>query len=182
MGPVTYALCYKSFLGLAMWSAGLCAFPPLFSEHIDLNTPGTSITKSFRVSLETSYRLAVDFEFPSNEARLSDQIVGDRYSEKCRGDIHYEEIPEVQRGGLGQPIPFRVVIRTTADHTVVLDRTFVSLCVESHDGNKEKTRTIGGWLPLAIGDYVAEITNLEGQSGLQDVKTKIYLSGARRIK
>jgi len=176
MGPTTYTLCQKAFLGPAMWIAGLCAFPPLFSgEPIVLNAPGTSVTKIFHAPVEKSYPLAVTFTFPSVEARLKDQIVGDRYSDRCQGEIRYEEIPEIQRKGLGRPIPFRVVIRKVADRAVVLDHTFVSLCVNSH-GETEKTRTIG-WVPLAIGDYVAEVTNIEGQSGLSDVSAKLSLYG-----
>lgn len=179
MGPTTYALCQKSFLGHAMWITGLCAFPPLFSgQNIDLSTTGASVTKSFEVPVEKSYPLAVRFEFPSVEARLSDQIVGERYSEHCQGDVRYDAIPEGQRKGLGQPIPFRVVVRKAADHAIVIDRTFVSLCLTSHDGKNAKTRTIG-WLPLATGNYVAEITNLEGQSSLLGVKTAISLYGGQ---
>lgn len=177
MGPTTYALCQKSFLGPVMWIVGLCAFPPLFSEeYIDLSVTGASITKSFEVPVEKSYPLAVTFEFPSTEARLSDQIVGDRYSDKCQGDIRYEDIPEAQRKGLGQPIPFRVVIRKAADRSVVLDRIFVSLCETSHNGKSAKTRTIG-LLPLLVGDYVAEITNINGQPSLSGIKTAISLYG-----
>jgi hypothetical protein len=162
-----------------MWIVGLCAFPPLFSgEHIDLSLTGASIIKPFQVPVEKSYPLSVTFEFPSIEARLADQIVGDRYSEKCLGDIHYDEIPLAQRKGLGQPIPFRVVIRKAVDRAVVFDRTLVSLCVTSHDMRNSKDRTIG-WVPLTVGDYVAEITNLEGQSGLAGVKTAISLYGGR---
>lgn len=179
MDPTTYALCQKSLLGSAMWIAGLCAFPPLISgEPIDLGKPGTSITKSFQVPVEKSYPLVVTFEFPSVEARLADQIVGSRYSKKCQGDIRYDEIPEAQRSGLGQPITFKVVIRKAADRAVVLNRTFVSLCLTSHDGKNSKSRTIG-LVSLAVGEYVAEITNLEGQSGLPGVKTAISLYGGQ---
>lgn len=179
MGPTTYALCQKSFLGPAMWIAGLCAFPPLFSgEHIDLSLTGASITRSFQVPVEKNYPLAVTFEFPSIEARLADQVVGDRYSEKCQGDIRYEEIPEAQRKGLGQPIPFRVVIRKAENRAVVFDKTFVSLCRTSHDLKNSKTRTIG-LVPLTVGDYVAEVTNLEAQSILPGVKTTISLYGGQ---
>ena len=84
-----------------MWIAGLCTFPPLFSgQHIDLSITGASVTKSFEAPVEKSYPLAVTFEFPSVEARLSDQIVGERYSEHCQGDIRYDAIPEAQRKGL----------------------------------------------------------------------------------
>lgn len=159
-----------------MWIAGLCAFPPLFSDqHIDLTITGTSVTKFFESPVEKSYPLSVTFEFSSTEARLSDQIVGDRYDERCRGDIRYEKIPEAQRKGLGQPILFRVVVRKAADQSIVLDRVFESLCVTSHAG-KTKTRTIG-WLKLTADNYVAEVINLEGQSSLSGVKTAISLYG-----
>lgn len=162
-----------------MWIAGLCAFPPLFSgEPIDLSLAGTSITKSFQVPVEKGYPLAVIFEFPSIEARLADQVVGDRHTEKCQGDIRYDEIPEAQRKGIGQPIPFRVVIRKAADRAVVFDRAFVSLCLTSHDLKNSKTRTIG-WVPLAVGEYVAEVTNIEAQSSLPGVKTTISLYGGQ---
>ncbi|XZG71565.1 DUF5625 family protein [Chitinibacteraceae bacterium HSL-7] len=161
-----------------MWIAGLCAFPPLFSgQPIDLGSAGAVVKTSFEVPVEKSYPLAMTFEFASVEARLNDQIVGERYSEHCQGDVQYSAIPEQQRKGLGQPIPFRVVIRKAADHAIVLDRTFVSLCVTSH-GQNAKTRTIG-WLPLATGHYVAEVTNLEGQSGLPGVKTALSLYGGQ---
>ncbi len=177
MGPTTYALCHKYFIGPAMWIAGLCAFPPLFSgQQIDLSVTGALVTKSFEVPVEKSYPLAVTFEFASVEERLSDKIVGERYGELCRGDVRYDAIPEGQRKGLGQPIPFRVVIRRAADNSIVIDRTIVSLCVTSHDGKNAKTRTIG-WLPLATGNYVAEVTNLERQSSLPGVKAAISLYG-----
>lgn len=179
MGPTTYSLCQKPIIGVAMWIASLCAFPPLFSdEPIDIAATGATIKKPFHAPVEKSYPLAVTFEFPSLEARLNDQVVGDRYSDKCQGDIRYEEIPEIQRKGLGRPILFRVVLRKAADRSVVLDRTFVSLCTTSHDGKNSKTRTIG-WFPLEIGDYVAEVSNLEAQSGLPGVKTTISLYGGQ---
>lgn len=158
-----------------MWIAGLCAFPPLFSgEPIDLSHEGASIIRSFHAPVEKGYLLAVKFDFPSTEARLADKVVGDRYSEMCQGEIPHSDIPDAQRKGLGQPIPFRVVIRKAADRAVILDRTFISLCLTSDDGKNSKTRTIG-WVQLAVGDYMAEITNLERQSGLPSVKTTISL-------
>ncbi|TAN47505.1 MAG: hypothetical protein EPN21_17510 [Methylococcaceae bacterium] len=159
-----------------MWMLFLCVFPPLFSgEMIDLNIGDATMKTSFHVPVEKIYPLDITFEFPSVEARLSDQIVGDRYNEDCNGDIRYEEIPEIRRTGLGRPIPFRIVVRKKADESIVLDRTIVSLCITSH-GGKDKVRTIG-YLPLAIGDYVAEVMNLEKQAGLAGVKTTIGLYG-----
>ncbi len=177
MGPTTYALCQKSFIGPAMWIAGLCSFAPLFAdEPLGLNVAGASITRAFHVPVEKSYPLALSFHFPSTEARLKDQIVGDRSDNNCQGDVRYEDIPEIQREGLGRPIPFKVVIRKKADSAIVLSRTFVSLCVTSHDGKSRKTRIIG-WLPLPIGDYIAEVTNLQAQPGLTTVSTVLSLYG-----
>jgi hypothetical protein len=160
-----------------MWIAGLCSFPPLFAEEpIGLNAAGASITKPFHAPVEKSYPLAVSFYFPSTEARLKDQVVGDRFDNNCQGETRYEDIPEIQRKGLGRPIPFKVVIRKKADSSIVLSRTFVSLCVTSHDGKSGKTRIVG-WLPLPIGDYIAEVTNLEAQPGLATVSTVLSLYG-----
>ncbi|MCX5876997.1 MAG: DUF5625 family protein [Deltaproteobacteria bacterium] len=177
MNPTTYSLCQKPIIGALMWITSLCAFPPLFSgEPIDLTVGGSVMTTPFHVPVEKSYPLEVTFEFPSLEARLNDQIVGDRYSKECSGNVRYEQIPEIRRTGLGRPIPFRIVVLKASDHSVVLDQAVVSLCTTSHDGKKGKTRKIGR-LPLPIGDYIAEITNLEKQSGLTDVKTTISLYG-----
>ena len=159
-----------------MWALFLCVFPPLFSdEPIDLSTAGATMTTSFHVPVETRYSLDIKFEFPSVDARIRDQIVGDQYNYACRGDIHYEEIPEIHRKGFGRPIPFRIVIRKSSDRSIVFDRTIVSLCITSHI-QKEKWRMIGP-LPLTTGGYIAEITNLESQLDLVGVKTTIGLYG-----
>lgn len=160
-----------------MWIAGLCSFAPLFAdEPIGLNSVGASITRPFHAPVEKSYPLAVSFYFPSTEARLKDQVVGDRFDNNCQGGARYEDIPVAQRNGLGRPIPFKVVIRKKADSSIVLSRTFVSLCVTSHDGATRKSRIIG-WLPLPIGDYIAEVTNLEAQPDLATVRTVLSLYG-----
>ncbi|HYD61685.1 MAG TPA: DUF5625 family protein [Noviherbaspirillum sp.] len=179
MGPTTYLLCQKPVIGLVMWAATLCAFPPLFSDApIELAVAGATVTRSFTVPVEKGYPLALNFRFPSVEARLGDQIVGDRHDEKCNGKARYEEIPEIQRSGLGRPIPLKVVVRKTADRSVVVEQTFESLCITSHNGTNAKTRTIG-WLTLPIGDYIAEITNLQAQPGFSGVVTTVSLYGGQ---
>lgn len=162
-----------------MWVTSLCAFPPLFSEEpIELTTAGATALRTFSVPVEKSYPLAVTFEFPSVKARLNDPVVGDRHTENCQGKIPYQEIPEINRKGLGLPIPFKVIVRKASDHSVVLDQSFESLCITSHNGTNAKTRTIG-WLTLPIGNYIAEVTNLQGQSALAGVRTTISLYGGQ---
>lgn len=175
MGPITYSLCQKPIIGLALWAASLCAVSPPFSGvPIDLAHSGTRMTKSFRVPVAKQYLLARTFQIASVEARLADQAVGDRFDRNCEGKIRYEDIPERERIGLGRPIPFRVVVRRAADRSVLVDETFVSLCLVSHDGHGAKTRTIG-WLALPVGDYMAEVTNLQAQPALAAVGASISL-------
>ncbi len=125
--------------------------------------------------VDKKYPLEVTFEFESADARLNDQIVGSRFDERCLGEVRYEEIPESSRVGLGRPIPFKVVVHKANDRAVVLERTFVSLCVTSHDLANKKTRTIG-WLELKRGEYTVEIMNIQAQPGLERVRTHISLN------
>lgn len=56
------------------------------------------------------YELQISFVFPSTEARLRDELVGERYDENCTGDVRYDDIQEIMRVGLGRPIPIKVVV------------------------------------------------------------------------
>jgi hypothetical protein len=177
MGPITYSLCQKPLIGPVMWITSLCAFPPLFSnESITLSTLESSVSKSFTVPVDKKYPLAVTFEFESVEARRKDEIVGNTFNESCNDNVRYEEIPEGKRAGLGRPIPFKVIVRKAVDQSVVLERTFVSLCETSSDSKNRKTRTIG-LLELPRGEYSAVVTNLQAQPGMERVKTYISLYG-----
>jgi len=174
MGPTTYALCQKPVIGVAMWITSLCAFPPLFSEApLALSVGGATISQAFKVRVDKRYGFDLGFDFPSVAARLQDKVAGSTYNEYCRGDISYQDIPVAYREPLGHPIPLKVVVRRKSDNAVVFDRVFMTLCVFAHGENK-KWRSIGG-VDLVRGDYVAEITNLESQSGLDGVKTYISL-------
>lgn len=186
--PVTLYLCYKPVIRLVMFVLFLCGAPMPFSdEPIDLTVAGTTVTKSITIPVEMNYALQMTFEFPSVEARLADQIVGENYTRSCIGlvshfdipgieRIRYEDIPEIERSVLGVSIPFKVVVRSTTDRAVLVDQTFQSLCVTGHNGEKEKYRDIA-WLRLPSGYYIAEITNLQEQSGLTGVKTTISFHG-----
>jgi hypothetical protein len=174
MGPTTYTLCQKPVIGVIMFIAFLCSFPPLINNQpVSLETAGMVLSTPFTVRVDKSYGFELEFVFPSVEARLRDEIVGSRYDVYCKGDVRYEDIPKTETNGLGRPMPFQVVVRRKSDRVVVLDRSFQSLCTFAHVDSK-KYRYIG-WVPLPAGEYIAEIFNLAPQSGLEGVKTNISL-------
>jgi hypothetical protein len=179
VNPITYSLCQKPIIGAVMWVTSLCVFPPLFSgEPINLSVAESIASKAFVVPVDKKYALEVTFEFESIDARLNDQVVGNRFDERCLGDVRYAEVPEIGRAGLGRSIPFKVVVKKANDHAVVLERTFVSLCATSHDLTNKKTRTIG-WLELKRGDYAIEVKNLQSQPDLELVRTYISLTSGQ---
>ena len=179
MGPFAYSLCNK--LGLASFFLPFCAFPPLFqNEPISLAAGQTTSIPAFVVPVSKKYPLALIFEFESHEAWLSDEIVGNRFDENCRGHTPYESIPESKRAGLGRSIPLHVVIRNASSQSVAVDTVFHSLCNSSHDGNRKKTREVA-ILDLVEGQYTAAVTSLVDQPGLAKVNIRVSLySGERK--
>ena len=159
-----------------MFVMSVCTFPPLFSgESINLTVSDSMVIKKFSVPVDKNYPLAIVFKFESDDARLKDKIVGDRYSEYCRDNVSYEQIPVIKRQGLGIPIGFNVIIRNTRDNSVVINKIFESLCASS-GSDREKTRIIG-FLDLKKGNYIAEISNIKAQAGLLKVNTSLALYG-----
>ena len=185
--PITLYLCYKPVIGLVMFVLFLCGAPSPFSdEPVDLTITGTTVRQSITIPVEMNYALALTFEFPSDEARLNDQIVGGNYTRSCMGlvshfdipgieRIRYEDIPDIERRVLGLPIPFKVVVRKETDDSVIVDQTFESLCTTGWS-EKKKYRDIA-WLQLPSGYYIVEVTNLHGQPDLTGVKTTLALRG-----
>lgn len=154
MGPMTYALCQKPVIGIAMFVASLCAFPPLIlNEPLSLATAGAAASKEFVVPVDKSYSFDLAFAFPSLEAIRRDDVVG-------------------------RPIPIHVWIKRKADGRVVVDKTFVSLLEFANSGadHPTKWRKIGR-VDLARGEYRVEMTNLEAQAGLDGVTTSFSLVG-----
>lgn len=162
MGPVTYALCGKPAIGVAMWITGLCAFPPLFHDRpISLDAAGTQVSAAFEAPVDKKYLLAAGFEFASREARVHDRLAGGDTGLPCSD-------------GSGRPMPFHVVVRKAGDRSVEIDKTFVASCGLSHDGDRKKTVLIG-WLDLPAGQHTAEITNLQAHGGFDGVIVRISL-------
>lgn len=179
MGPMTYALCQKPVIGMAMFVASLCIFPPLIpSEPISLTTAGAQSRKEFVVPVDKSYLFDLAFRFPSIEAMKHDDVVGTGYSDGCDGTLKYEDVPALGRTDLGHPIPIHITIKREPDRRVVVDRTFVSLCMFGSSGREDPTkwRKIGR-VELTRGKYLVEVTNLEAQAGLDGVATSFSLVG-----
>lgn len=178
-GPTTYALCQKPVIGIAMFVASLCVFPPLIlNEPLSLTTAGATAAKEFVATVDKSYLFDLAFEFPSIEAMKRDGVVGTGYSGVCDDAVKYEDIATVRREDLGRPVPIRVSIKRKSDGRVVVDQTFVSLCTFGSSGSEHPTkwRKIGR-VELTRGKYLVEVTNLEAQAGLDGVATSFSLVG-----
>jgi Domain of unknown function (DUF5625) len=176
MGPITYSLCQKPILGVAMWLASACAIPALFTgAPINLAEPASKVVAAFNAPIDLTYSLGIRFDFESTAARLSDEIVDSygstRCGTECTSDERWAEERKHPLGG--RPIPFKVVIRNAADRSIVVDQTFTSFGRWSHI-NATKDRKIG-LVTLKRGKYTAEIVNLEAQAGLENVKTTLFL-------
>ena|SRR5690349_23320557 len=174
MGPITYSLCHKPVIGAVLWMSFLCTFPPLIEDtEISLERPGLILDQLFEAPVAKTYSLYLNFVFPSVDARMKDEIVGDRYSSDCIEAKRYEDIPEKRRIGLGRPIPLRVVVRMSESKTVILDVTFQSLCSAGHAGSRKGR--IAGFVSLDTGAYTIEVFNEQAQTGLNEIKTYIAL-------
>lgn len=175
MGPITYSLCHKEYIGLAMWITGFCAFPPLVPPtEISLKDSGVVLAREFNAPVDKSYLLQLRFVFPSTEIRIKDRLVGDRYiGNHCDSDIAYEAIPEQARRGLGLPIPFKVTVRAEPGGAPVLERTFNTLCHVGHAKN-DKYRNVGRF-DLSRGTYRIEVHNMEPQPAFTDITIEMSL-------
>lgn len=175
MGPTSYSLCSKPVIGAIMWISSLCAFPPPLPEaEVSLSSPGPILTATFEAPVEKSYPLILVFNFANNDERLKDKYVGSTYNQYCQG-IPFEQIPEKFREGLGKPIPIKVVVTRSEDASVILDKTFESLCTTSW-GPTTKNRTVG-YLALPRGKFNIQVVNLQSQPEFQGVKVGVMLAG-----
>ncbi len=180
MDPLTSSLCHKPVIGLALFVANACGFPPLFQgEPFALRQAGASMSREFDAPVAKPYSLNLNFRFPTAAASLADDIVGSRHDAAC--DRPYESISLAQREGLGRPIPVHVLVREKASGRIALDQVVDTLCITSRGGPAfTKTRTAARF-PLAKGSYILEVRSLENQPGLDDVETTVSLvSGERK--
>lgn len=175
MNSITYALCSKQIIGPAMWIVGLCSFPPpVPPTEVSLQERGLVLQRDFEAPVSKAYGLDLRFIFPSVDARLKDELVGDgRLSRYCDGSIPYSSIPQADRQGLGRPIPLKVVVRKQAGGALVVEQVFDSLCMAAH-GTNDKSRALGP-LVLKEGAYRLEVHNLIAQPTFKDVTVELSL-------
>ena len=176
MGPLLYSLCHKSAIGLALYVVSACAFPPLLRDSaLPLQQANARLVAQFEAPVSKPYALILNFDFPSAASVRQDEVVGSNYSASCQSE--YAAIPDAHRASLGRPIPIHVRIREKETGTVALDRVVNTLCMTSSGPNGagyRKTRTAAR-IALAAGNYLAEITNMEAQKGLDGVRTSVAL-------
>jgi hypothetical protein len=172
MGPTAYALCQKPVIGLLMFVSSLCVFPPLVDHApMSLASAQSSASAAFTVRVEKTYTIELSFAYPDAAALRRDEIVGSRYDSHCGPDVNYDEIPLEQRAGLGRPIPVHVVVRRASNRAVVMDQKLTSLCRVSTQFEPPIASRLLGRVALGQGDYVIEVTNLQTQDGMEDIKT-----------
>ena len=170
MAPLTYSLCHKPVLGLLMFVASACAFPPLVSDApFPLQQEGASAAREFEAPVSKPYSLLLSFSFPSAAASYRDEVVGSRSDESC--GRAYDTISTSQRTGLGRPIPIHVLIRERATGSIKVDRVVNTLCLSSSGGPGFQKNRTAARIELAAGKYLVELRNMESQAGLDGVKT-----------
>jgi hypothetical protein len=181
MGPVTYALCKKPVLGLLLFVASACGFPPLFDEApFPLQEAGARLVKEFEAPVSKRYSLNLNFHFPTAAAIRADAVVGERHDASC--DRDYATISIAQRMGLGRPIPVHVLVRDKQTGAVAVDQVFDTLCLSSLGGSPGFSKTwTAARFELAAGTYVIELESMAKQAGLDGVRTTVSLvSGDRK--
>lgn len=62
MGPIAYSLCHKPVLGLVMYLASACAFPPLVDQQaLPLQQADARVVTQFEAPVGKTYFLQLNF-------------------------------------------------------------------------------------------------------------------------
>lgn len=174
MSALAYALCQKPVVGIMMFAASLCAFPPLLHDApLPLQQAGATLVREIDAPVAKPYFLDIDFAFPSAASLRADQVVGTRYDETCLRNA--PDLRETQSAGLGRSIPLHVLVRDQRSGAVAIDKVFNSLCLTASGGSGFHKVRKAARLDLAAGHYVIEVRNLASQPGLDGVRTTVSL-------
>ena len=110
----------------------------------------------------------MEFDFPSREAMVEDQVVGTSYDAYCE-HVPLEDVQWAPGNLRGPLIPMQVLVRSKRDGQFVLDQTFNTLCMYALGGQKFNQMRRIGYVQLAIGEYTFGIRNLKAHTGLAGV-------------
>ncbi|MES2187683.1 MAG: DUF5625 family protein [Pseudomonadota bacterium] len=140
-----------------------------------LSEAGSTVVVPFTVPLQGTYTLSLNFRFPSGvDGVRADSIAGPA----CRiSDLKNQNAKAVATGEsqqLGVQASLKLVVRRKTDNALVVSSINESRrCISSWSAF-EKTRTVAT-VPLAAGEYVAQITNIDRVQGLDSAATFVSL-------
>ncbi|MEN6620479.1 MAG: hypothetical protein ABFD50_02865 [Smithella sp.] len=102
------------------------------------------------------------------------KIIGSAYDHYCFSCLTECDPNQMSRKGsyrrdYGRIIPVRVIVRKLPDSTIVLDKTFQTVC------SILSGRDIG-YIKLSRGEFSIEVINILSQPELKSIKTKIALT------
>jgi hypothetical protein len=176
MGPIAYSLCQKPVLGLAMYLASACAFPPLVDQQaFPLQQADARTVTQFEAPVGKTYFLELNFHDGAASGVGADDIAGSYPYQDCGHD--YATIPAARRATMGPPIPLQVLVREKRTGTVRVDQVFNVQCAVSW-GAQTVTRTAARFA-LPAGAYVMEVRNLESQPWVGKLRTTVSLGPGR---
>jgi hypothetical protein len=172
MGPIAYSLCQKPVLGLVMFLASACAFPPLVDQQaLPLQQADARVVTEFEAPVGKTYFLELTFHDGATYGVRSDDIAGSWPYQDCSHD--YAAIPAARRATMGPPIPLHVLVREKRTGKVRIDQVFNVQCAVSW-GFEIVTRTAAR-VTLPAGTYVLEVRNLQSQPWVGKVRTTVSL-------
>ena len=172
MGPIAYSLCQKPVLGLVMFLASACAFPPLVDQQaLPLQKADARAVTEFEAPVGKTYFLELNFHDGAASGMRTDDIAGTYPYQDCGHD--YAAIPAARRATMGPPVPLHVLVREKRTGRVRIDGVFNVQCAVSW-GFETVTRTAAR-VTLPAGTYVLEVRNLQSQPWVGKVRTTVSL-------
>lgn len=155
MNAVTFALCQKPGLGIALWLASLCVTnQALHDAYIDLGQEGSSVQQNVNIPMDESYTLSI---WLKNEPQKKDAPI----SEKQRNwneIICATESGDVPTASNGRKFTLSLkTTLTTAQGAQVSEKLFSPECPRP---SNEDGRVIHlDFMDIKKGNYSLSITN-----------------------
>ncbi len=179
MNEITYFLCHKPIIGLAMYITSLCAFPPLFSNvPIALSSNQTSTEHTFEAPVATEYTLELVFGY-SAPIETVNAFIGKESVVNCQARFASERLALAAPNGNGRQTPLEVILKRI-DKPSVEQRFFSSgACSPSWWRRGEVGRTIAR-TELERGKYTIRVRSLAEVALPSGVQSTLQLSPSDR--